>query len=101
MTDANFAIEVVASHLPVLVEFWADWCGTCHILAPTMDEIAREFEGKIKIGTLDIDANKRVAAEYCIHRLPTLLFFNNGKLIDYIVGVAPKTSIIEKIILIL
>ncbi len=101
LTDANFANEVLASQLPVLVEFGADWCGTCHILAPIVDELAAKFEGKLKIGKLDIDANKQVAAEYCVHRLPTLLFFNDGKLIDHIIGVAPRTSIIEKIGLIL
>ena len=97
LTDANFQKEVLENPDPVLVDFWADWCGPCHMIAPIVEELAAYFEGQAKVGKLDVDANTGVAAQYGIRSIPTLLLFKDGQVADQVVGVAPKTELIEKL----
>lgn len=93
LTEINFHQEVLKSDLPVLVEFGADWCGTCHILAPILEELNEEFSGRVKIGKVDVDENKGVQDKYGIMELPTLLFFKAGQVVDHIIGAVPRTEI--------
>ena len=97
LTDANFQKEVVENPEPVLVEFGADWCGTCHILAPIIEELGSEFKEQIKIGKLDVEANERVTGKYGIRDLPTLLFFKSGRVVDHIIGAALKVELTAKL----
>jgi len=97
LTDANFQKEALESMQPVLVEFGADWCGSCHMIAPAIEELAADFEGQIKITKLDIDGNERVAKEYGIWVPLTLLFFKNGQVVDHINGPVPKRVIEDKL----
>ncbi len=96
VTDTNFQKEVLDSTHPVLVEFGADWCGPCHIMAPMMEELAANFNGQIKIAKLDIDDNKQLTEEYVIQVPPTLLFFKNGQIVGHIIGTVPKIMIEDK-----
>lgn len=97
ITDNNFETEVLKSNLPVLVDFWAIWCMPCKMIAPIVDEIANEFEGKLKVGKVDIDNNQNFAMKFGIRSIPTLLIFKDGKVVEQIVGAAPKKALIEKI----
>ena len=90
VTDATFAAEVLQSDKPVLVDFWAEWCGPCRMIAPVVEEMAGEYEGKAKIVKLDVDANPQVSMQFGIRSIPTLLIFKNGKIVDQIVGAVPK-----------
>ncbi len=92
-TDANFQQEVLQSEVPVLVDFWAEWCMPCRMLAPTIDEIASEFEGKAKIGKLDTDANREIAIKYDISAIPTVMLFKDGELEQRFVGLTPKDDL--------
>ena len=96
-TDANFEEEVLKSELPVLIDFWAVWCGPCKMIAPSIDELANEYEGKAKIGKVDVDNNQQIATKYGIRSIPTLLIFKDGKMVDQIVGALPKPKIAEKL----
>lgn len=89
-TDADFKTEVLESDRPVLVDFWADWCGPCHALAPTIEELAGKFEGAVKVGKLDIDQNLQTARAYGIRGIPAVLLFRNGEVAETLVGVQPK-----------
>lgn len=95
LTDDNFETEVLKSDVPVLVDFWATWCGPCRMIAPSIDELATEYAGKAKIGKLDVDNNQNVAITYGIRSIPALLVFKNGKVVDTIVGALPKARIAE------
>jgi thioredoxin 1 len=97
LTDTNFQKEVLESPEPVLVEFGADWCGACHMLAPILEQLHKEFDGRIKIAWLDIEACGRVAAVYGIQDIPTLAFFKDGQVVDQIVGVVPRQVIAAKL----
>ena len=90
VTDATFAAEVLQSDKPVLVDFWAEWCGPCRMIAPVVEEMAGEYEGKAKIVKLDVDANPQVSMQFGIRSIPTLLIFKNVKIVDQIVGAVPK-----------
>lgn len=93
LTDANFENEVAKSELPVLIDFWATWCGPCRMIAPTIEELAGEYEGKAKICKLDVDNNPKIATEFGIRSIPTILIFKGGKQVDSIVGAVPKATI--------
>jgi len=84
LTDATFDNEVLKSTVPVVVDFWAEWCGPCRMIAPIMEELANEFDGKIKIGKLDVDSNQQSSIKYGVRSIPTVLFFKGGELIDSI-----------------
>ena len=95
ITDENFQTEVLNSETPVLVDFWADWCQPCKMIAPVVEQIAEEYDGKVKIGKLDVDTNQQTSQAMGIRGIPALIIFNNGKPVDQIIGVVPK-SIIQK-----
>lgn len=97
ITDDSFQAEVVDSSLPVLVDFWAVWCGPCRMVAPIVDELAVEYEGRVKVGKVDVDSEQKIAADYGIRSIPTLLIFKNGELADQVVGAVPKKQLVEKL----
>ncbi len=95
--DKNFQADVINSTLPVLVDFWAPWCGPCRIVDPVVEEIAGEYDGKLKVGKLNTDDNREVAAKYGIMSIPTIMIFKNGEVKARIVGAQPKRAIVDKI----
>ncbi len=97
LTEENFENEVLKSDKLVMIDFWAAWCGPCKMIAPTIEELAIEYDGKAKICKLDVDNNQRIAMQYGIRSIPTLLFFKNGQLVDQLVGAVPKSMIVEKL----
>jgi thioredoxin 1 len=97
MTDDRFEKEVLQSPGLKLVDFWAEWCGPCRILAPTIDSLAQEYSGKVGVHKLDVDANPQTAAKYGIRGIPTVLFFKDGQLVDQVVGAQPKEVFVQKI----
>ena len=97
LSDANFEDEVVKSDVPVLVDFWAEWCGPCKMVEPVVEEIAGEYAGKVKVGKVDVDSNSDTAAKYMIRSIPTLLIFNKGEMVEQIVGAVGKSDITSKL----
>ncbi len=97
VTDGNFKNEVLDSQTPVLVDFWATWCGPCKMIAPIIEEFATEYSGKMKFAKLDVDANQQVSMQFGIRSIPTLLVFKGGKVVEQIVGAMPKKSLLDKI----
>lgn len=97
LTDKNFKQEVLNSNLPVLVDFWASWCMPCNILTPIIEELAKEFQAKIKIGKLNVDENQGIPTQYGIMSIPTLMFFKNGEIMEQVVGVVSKQQLKQKI----
>lgn len=96
-TGGNFDQEVLKSTTPVLVDMWAAWCGPCRILAPVVEELAGSFQGKVKVGKLNVDDHPQVAAEYRVMNIPTLLLFKGGREVDRIVGVQPKQELVRRL----
>lgn len=94
-TDATFDAEVVNSDIPVLVDFWAEWCGPCKMMAPTVDAIATEYAGSLKVGKLNVDDNGGTAMRYSIRGIPTLLLFKGGRVVDQRVGAVPKSEVVK------
>ncbi|MCY4159983.1 MAG: thioredoxin [Bacteroidetes bacterium] len=97
LTDANFQAEVINSDVPVLVDFWAAWCGPCRAIAPIVSELATEYEGKAKVGKVDVDTNPQTATSYGIRSIPTLLFFVGGEVRDQMIGSASKREFQKKL----
>ncbi len=97
LSDSTFEGEVLKSESPVLVDFWAPWCGPCRILAPVVEEIANSYTGRIKVGKLNVDDNQETTMQYSIRSIPTLILFKNGKALDQIIGAVPKSEI-EKMV---
>ena len=97
VTDSSFEREVLSSELPVLTDFWADWCGPCHAIAPVLEEIAEEHAGQLKIAKLDVDDNPRTAAQYGVRSIPTLIVFEAGKPAERLVGVMSKEALLARI----
>ena len=97
ISDDNFENEVLKSEQPVLIDFWATWCGPCRTIAPIVEEIASEYNGKIKVGKLDVDNNQQTAIKYGVRSIPTLLVFKNGEVKETIIGAVPKGQIVQKL----
>lgn len=97
LTDANFEQEVIKSDVPVLVDFWAVWCGPCRMVAPIVEEIAGEYKDKLKVGKVDVDSNRKIATEHSIRSIPTLMLFKGGEVVEMMVGALPKAQIVNKI----
>jgi len=95
LTDATFEKEVLQSDVPVLVDFWATWCGPCRAIAPIVDEIAKEYEGKLKVGKVDTDRHQRYAAQLGVSSIPALFVFKGGKVVERIVGARPKAAMLN------
>jgi thioredoxin 1 len=96
-TDANFETEVLKSAMPVLVDFWAEWCGPCKMLIPIIDALATEYKGKVKIGKLNVDNSPQIASRYGITSIPTMLFIKNGNIMEQQVGMLPQKMIAVKL----
>lgn len=95
VTDGNFETEVLKSEVPVLVDFWAAWCAPCHMIAPTLENLARDYKDRMKTYKLNVDVNMKTPARYGIRSIPTLLLFKDGELKETIVGVIPQAKIVE------
>ncbi len=97
ITDDNFEEEVLKSDKPVLIDFWATWCGPCRKIAPIDEEMATEYDGKAKIGKLDVDSNQQTSIKYGVRSIPTLLLFKGGELKETIIGAVPKAHLVDKL----
>ena len=97
LQDATFDAEVLKSEIPVLVDFWAVWCGPCKAIAPTVEELAKQYKGKVKVAKMDVDEHQQVPQQYGIRSIPTLLLFKGGRVVDTIVGAVPKSKLEESL----
>lgn len=97
LKEENFKMEVLESQIPVLVDFWAEWCGPCHMIAPIVEQISEDYAGRIKVGKLNVDESPQIAAQYGIRGIPTLMLFQGGKAVEQIIGAVSKASIVSKL----
>ena len=97
LQDSTFETEVLKSDMPVLVDFWAVWCGPCKAIAPTVEELAKQYKGKVKVAKMDVDEHQQVPQQYGIRSIPTLLVFKGGRVVDTIVGAVPKAKLEESL----
>ncbi len=97
LNEDNFKSEVLEGAEPVLVDFWASWCGPCRMVAPVIEELAADFEGRAKVGKVDVDQNANLAGQYGIRSIPTLVFFKNGQVVDQVAGAVPKRVLADKL----
>jgi thioredoxin 1 len=97
VTDTSFEQEVLQSDKPVLVDFWAEWCGPCRMIGPIVDELAKEYDGKAKFTKVDVDNNPEISMKFNIRSIPTLLIFKGGKVVDQIIGAVPKSHLTKKL----
>ena len=97
VTDGNFEAEVINSETPVVVDFWAEWCGPCKLIAPVLDELAGEYDGKVRITKLNVDENPEMAGKYGVRSIPTLLFFKGGQIVDQVIGAASKPDLQKRL----
>jgi thioredoxin 1 len=97
VNESNWDEQVLKSQLPVLVDFWAEWCGPCKMIAPSVHDLAVEYDGKLSVGKLDVDSNPNIATKYGIRSIPALIFFKNGKPVDQIIGAVPKGVLKRKV----
>jgi thioredoxin 1 len=97
VTDETFETEIVNSDIPAVVDFWAAWCGPCKMVGPVVEELAREYDGKIKVAKMDVDQNRETPAKFGIRNIPTLIFFKGGEVANTIIGAQPKSSIEEEL----
>ena len=97
ITDENFEVEVMQSDKPVLIDFWATWCGPCRMIAPIVEELASEYGEKAKIGKVDVDVNQQIAIKFGVRSIPTILIFKGGKVKETIIGAVPKSQIVSKL----
>jgi thioredoxin 1 len=98
VTDAVFDKEVMQSTIPVLVDFWATWCGPCKMIAPVVEEIAQEYDGKLKVVKVDVDSNPETSMRFSIRSIPTLMVFKGGKVVEQVIGGLPKRSLLDKVL---
>jgi len=96
-SDDNFEAEALQSDIPVLVDFWAAWCGPCKMIAPILEELAEQFDGKVKVGKLDVDANQQTAIKYGVRSIPTVLLLKDGEVKETIIGAVPKQTFLDKL----
>ncbi|MDH4223444.1 MAG: thioredoxin [candidate division Zixibacteria bacterium] len=97
LNDDNFDLEVLKSELPVMVDFWATWCGPCKMISSIINELATEYSGKLKVGKLNVESNGKIPIRYGIMSIPSLFFFKQGQVVEQILGAVPKKSIVEKL----
>ncbi len=97
LTEQNFEQEVLKSEIPVLVDFWAEWCGPCRMIGPTIEELAEEFAGRAKIAKLNVDEAQQLAMKYNVMSIPTLLFIKDGEVVDQVIGVVSKDHLVKKL----
>ena len=97
VTDGTFEAEVIQSDMPAIVDFWAPWCGPCHMIAPILEEIASDYDGKLKVTKLDVDQNPQVATQFGVMSIPTMILFKDGEAVERLIGYMPKERLLEKI----